>query len=137
MKGVFDMKKCYPIILTMLDDKSGYLVYVPDFDINTSGSDLADALEMARDAIELCGVTYEDQNMPVPEPSDINAVKCSDDELKLAVDVDFAAYRRMLDNRSVKKNCTIPSWLNEQAEKANINFSAVLQEALKQRLNIN
>ncbi|MBQ7784126.1 MAG: type II toxin-antitoxin system HicB family antitoxin [Oscillospiraceae bacterium] len=130
------MKKCYPIILTELDDKSGYLVYVPDFDINTSGSDLANALEMARDAIELCGITYEDNKEPVPAPSELKDVSCSPSEIKLAVDVDFAAYRRMLDNRSVKKNCTIPSWLNERAEQANINFSAVLQEALKQRLQI-
>lgn len=131
------MKTCYPIILTEFDDKNGYLVYVPDFDINTSGTDLANALEMARDAIELCGVTYEDKKIPVPVPSALNAVPCSENEIKLAVDVDFAAYRRMLDNRSVKKNCTIPSWLNEMAEQANINFSAVLQEALKQRLKIN
>lgn len=131
------MKTCYPIILTEFDDKSGYLVYVPDFDINTSGVDLANALEMARDAIELCGITCEDKKMPVPAPSELNAVSCSENEIKLAVDVDFAAYRRMLDNRSVKKNCTIPSWLNEMAEQANINFSAVLQEALKQRLQIN
>ena len=131
------MKTCYPIILTEFDDKSGYLVYVPDFDINTSGVDLANALEMARDAIELCGITYEDKKMPVPAPSELNVVSCSENEIKLAVDVDFAAYRRMLDNRSVKKNCTIPSWLNEMAEQANINFSAVLQEALKQRLQIN
>lgn len=131
------MKTCYPIILTEFDDKSGYLVYVPDFDINTSGVDLANALEMARDAIELCGITYEDKKMPVPAPSELNVVSCSENEIKLVVDVDFAAYRRMLDNRSVKKNCTIPSWLNEMAEQANINFSAVLQEALKQRLQIN
>ena len=92
---------------------------------------------MARDAIELCGIGYEDNNQAIPEPSELNSVQCSPSEIKLAVDVDFAAYRRMIDNRSVKKNCTIPSWLNERAEKANINFSAVLQEALKQRLQIN
>lgn len=131
------MKKCYPILLTEFDDKSGYLVYVPDFDINTSGTDLANALEMARDAIELCGITYEDQKRPVPEPSPLGSVECGANEIRLAVDVDFAAYRRSLDNRSVKKNCTIPSWLNERAEQANINFSAVLQEALKQKLQIN
>ena len=131
------MKKCYPIILSELDNKGGYLVYVPDFDINTSGTDLANALEMARDAIELCGITYEDKKMEIPVPSDLKTISCKSDEIKLAVDVDFEAYRRMLDNRSVKKNCTIPSWLNEKAEQANINFSAVLQSALKERLHIN
>ncbi len=133
------MKNCYPIILTHYDDESGsgYLVYVPDFDINTNGTNLTDALYMARDAISLMGVSYEDNNEPIPEPSNLGAVECKADEIKTLVDVDFAAYRRMLDNRSVKKNCTIPSWLNVMAEKNGINFSAVLQEALKERLNVN
>lgn len=52
------------------------------------------------------------------------------------VDVDFAEYRRQNDMRAVKKNCTIPSWLNAAAEKAGVNFSAVLQAALKRELNI-
>lgn len=131
------MKTCYPIILTPLENNSGYLVHVPDFDIDTHGTDLANALDMARDAIELYGVSCEDHGEHIPVPSDLASVLCEGDEFKLAVDVDFEAYRRILDNRSVKKNCTIPSWLNEKAEKANINFSAVLQEALKQRLQIN
>ena len=52
------------------------------------------------------------------------------------VDVDFAEYRRQNDMRAVKKNCTIPSRLNAAAEKAGVNFSAVLQAALKRELNI-
>ncbi len=133
------MKTCYPIILTPCNDESGtgYLVYIPDFDNNTFGSTAAEAMDMARDAINLVGVSRQDNNLPIPEPSELSAIKCGKDEMKILVDVDFDAYRRMLDNRSVKKNCTIPSWLNEKAEQANINFSAVLQEALKQRLQIN
>jgi hypothetical protein len=52
------------------------------------------------------------------------------------VDVDFAEYRRRNDLRTVKKNCTIPSWLNYEAEKAGVNFSTILQAALKQELHI-
>ena len=52
------------------------------------------------------------------------------------VDVDFAEYRRKNDMRVVKKNCTIPSWLNFEAERAGVNFSAVLQAALKNELHI-
>ena len=52
------------------------------------------------------------------------------------MDVDFDAYRKMLENRTVRKNCTIPSWLNEKAEQAGINFSAVLQKGLKEELNL-
>ena len=130
------MKTCYPIILTPLENNDGYLVHVPDFDIDTHGTDLANALEMAKDAIELYGISCEDHNEPIPAPSSLDSVSCEGNEFKLAVNADFAAYRRMLDNRSVKKNCTIPSWLNEKAEQANINFSAVLQSALKEQLHI-
>ncbi len=129
------MKYCYPITLTELKD-GGYLVYVPDMEINTTGTDLSNALEMAKDAIELCGIGYEDEKLPIPKPSPISSVKAKKGEILLAVNVDFEAYRRMLDNRSVKKNCTLPSWLNDQAEKANINFSALLQQAIKEKLGI-
>ncbi|MDE7229003.1 MAG: type II toxin-antitoxin system HicB family antitoxin [Oscillospiraceae bacterium] len=129
------MKTCYPIILTEMDE-GGYLVYVPDMQINTTGSDISNALEMAKDAIELCGVGYEDEKLPIPQPSELSAVKTKKGELLLAVNVDFEAYRRMLDNRSVKKNCTLPSWMNERAEKAGLNFSAALQRAIREELGI-
>lgn len=129
------MKACYPIILTKMDE-GGYLVYVPDMQINTTGTDIGNALEMAKDAIELCGIGYEDEKLPIPEPSTLSEIKAKKGEIVLAVNVDFEAYRRMLDNRSVKKNCTIPSWLNDRAEKAHINFSASLQRALKEDLGI-
>lgn len=131
------MKICYPVILTKCEDGSGYLVTIPDFDNNTFGGTIPEAIEMARDAINLLGVTYEDKKWELPEPSDLAALHCESNEIKTLVDADPDAYRRMLDNRSVKKNCTIPSWLNEKAEQANINFSAVLQSALKEQLHIN
>lgn len=130
------MKYCYPIVLSKCDDGSGYLVTIPDFNNNTFGESISEAIEMARDAISVLGLSYEDNGEQLPTPSDLNSVECDSGDTKTLVDVDLAAYRRMLDNRSVKKNCTIPSWLNEKAEAANINFSAVLQEALKAKLQI-
>ena len=94
-------------------------------------------MEMARDAINVVGISRQDNKLPIPEPSAFESIECADGDFKILVDVDFEAYRRMIDNRSVKKNCTIPSWLNEMAEKANINFSAVLQTALKEQLHLN
>ena len=52
------MKAVYPVVFTKLDN--GYTAYVPDFDINTQGDDLAEAIEMARDAIGLMGIDMED-----------------------------------------------------------------------------
>ena len=128
------MKNSYPIVL--MPDKTGFCVYIVDFDSNTEGENLTDAIEMARDAIGLLGIDMEDDGKTLPTPSDISAITLNDGEIATLVDVDFTEYRRKNDMRSVKKNCTIPSWLNAEAEKAHINFSAVLQEALRQRLNL-
>ena len=52
------------------------------------------------------------------------------------VDVDFVEYRRKVDNKAVKKNCTIPYWMNVEAEKAGINYSKLLQDAIMSVLGI-
>lgn len=127
------MKAVYSIILTPCE--TGYFVTVPDLNINTQGTDLINAIEMARDAICLWGVTQEDLGKEIPTPSK----KIPDhkkDEISTLVDVDFTAYRKAIDNRAVKKTLSIPSWLNVEAEKAGINFSRVLQDALMQQLHI-
>ena len=61
---------------------------------------------------------------------------CEPNEVATLVDIDFDAYRRANDMRAVRKNCTIPSWLNEAAEAAHLNFSSALAAGLKQQLNI-
>lgn len=128
------MKKAYPIILT--PDSGGYVVYIPDFNANTQGNDLAEAIEMARDAIGIMGIDMEDDKKALPEPSSTANFKVNENELVSLVDVDFSEYRRKNEMKVVKKNCTLPSWLCYEAEKANINFSQVLQSALKKELNI-
>ncbi len=128
------MKNTYAIVLT--PDDTGYSVYIPDFDIGTQGENLTEAIEMARDAIGMMGIDMEDDKEEIPMPSDISEIKLEDGEIKTLVDVDFAEYRRQNDMRMVKKNCTLPSWLNARAEKAGINFSAVLQNALKVELGV-
>lgn len=127
------MKKVYPIILTPAN--KGYVVFVPDLQINTEGDDLADAMFMARDAIGLWGIAEQDAGRKIPEPSK----KYPDhkpDEIATMVDIDFNAYRRANDMRTVRKNVTVPSWLNDMAEKQGVNFSQVLQDGLKERLNV-
>ena len=128
------MKKVYPVVLTPAD--TGYVVYVPDLEINTEGKDLADAIYMARDAIGLWGITEEDMGRSIPDPSS-QLPNPTGDEIVTLVDIDFDAYRRANDNRTIRKNLTIPSWLNVEAEKAGVNFSQILQEALKNHLGIN
>lgn len=129
------MKNSYPIIL--MPDKFGYIVYIPDFNINSEGDTLTEAIEMASDAIGIIGIDMEDNDESLPSPTAISKVKTdSAADIVTLVDVDFAEYRRKNDMRTVKKNCTIPSWLNFEAEKAGVNFSAILTAALKSELNI-
>ena len=129
------MKKAYPVILSR--GEKFIVAYVPDFEINTQGADIADAIEMARDAIGVVGIDMEDDGEPLPEPTVVSAVKAdSAVDIVTLVDVDFGEYRRKNDMRAVKKNCTIPSWLNFEAEKAGVNFSAILTAALKSELKI-
>ena len=129
------MKKAYPVILSR--GEKFIVAYVPDFEINTQGADIADAIEMARDAIGVVGIDMEDDGGSLPEPTTVSEVKAdSAADIVTLVDVDFGEYRRKNDMRAVKKNCTIPSWLNFEAEKAGVNFSAILTAALKSELKI-
>ena len=129
------MKKAYPVILTK--GEKYVVAYIPDFDINTQGADVAEAIEMARDAIGIVGIDMEDDGEAIPEPSEVSAIKAdSASGIVTLVDVDFKEYRRKNDLRAVKKNCTIPSWLNAEAERAGVNFSAILTAALKSELKI-
>lgn len=129
------MKKAYPIILSQ--GEKFIVVYIPDFEINTQGENIAEAIEMARDAIGIVGIDMEDDGTSLPEPTEISKIKTnSKTDIITLVDVDFSEYRKKNDLRAVKKNCTIPSWLNFEAEKAGVNFSAILTAALKKELKI-
>lgn len=138
------MKNIYPVIFTPLnDEKDTVLVEVPDLGILTEGYGMVDAVYMARDAIGLKGITREDEGKDIPNPSALNDI----DVLKgtfaedgkgyvSLVDIDFVEYRRRVDNKTVRRNVTLPNWLNQEAEKAHINVSRVLQEALMAKLNV-
>lgn len=129
------MKEAYPIVISPTDE--GYIVYIPDFDINTEGNSLTDAIEMARDAIGLMGIVMEDDKEVIPAPSEMSAVtKETKNDIVTLVDVDFTEYRKQNDMRAVRRNVTLPSWLDYEARKSGLNVSALLQKALKQELHI-
>lgn len=129
------MKNSYPIVLT--PDKVGYVVYIPDFNINTEGDTLTEAIEMARDAIGLMGIDMEDDKKVLPTPSEMNTVtKETENDIVTLVDVDFTEYRKQNDMRTVRRNVTLPSWLDFEATKSGVNVSAILQRALKQELHL-
>ena len=80
------MKEVYPVILT--PDNEMFLVNVPDFDIMTQGTDLANALEMARDAICITAVDMQDENKTLPMPSAISSINAEGDSIVTLVAVE-------------------------------------------------
>lgn len=129
------MKAAYPIVMSK--GKEHVIVFVPDFNINTQGTDYADAMEMARDAIGIMGIDMEDKKETIPFPSVLASVKKkTKTDIVTLVDVDFAEYRRKNDMRTVRRNVSLPAWLNVKADKAGVNVSAILQAALKTELRI-
>lgn len=128
------MKYVYPAIFTPLASGE-YDVRVPDLPgCITCGKDIADAIEMAQDAISMWLSDAEDNQEVIPSPSETITVESPKFINFIVADTDI--YRRENDNRAVKKTLSIPSWLNSKAEKAGINFSQTLQNALKNQLNI-
>lgn len=135
------MKKAYPVIFTQAEDV--ILVEVPDLSILTEGKDLSDAIEMARDAIGLAGISREDHGEVIPDASLISQIDIKNGTFAEEgvgfisfVDADFDIYRRKVDNRVVRTNVTLPNWLKQEADKADINVSKVLQEALMSKLGV-
>ena len=135
----------YPVIFTaMHDKKETYLVYIPDLDGMTEGRGLKDSIRMARDYM---GCTlYQKKDEIIPKARMLSEVKSNmspfykkekeKDSFVSLVDFDLDAYRKMMNKKSVRRNVSIPAWLDQAAEEAHINVSRVLQEALMEKLNL-
>ena len=126
-------------------DDSGYSVVFPDLNwLATSGSNEAEAMEMAVDC--LAGYLYmlqrDGDQMPVPSSmKNVSLEKIANDldadmegAFVTMVSVDVTEYAREHFERSVRKTLTIPAWLNKAAQEKHINFSQTLQEALLAKL---
>ena len=126
----------YPAVFTPCIEKEGYTVEVPDLPgCVTEGKDLVDAIEMGVDAASgwVLGELEEGNNIPAPSLRKEN-IKLEDPESFVSMLVlDMDAYAEKYGDKTVRKNITIPAWLNTYGEKNNINFSRVLQDALLKR----
>ncbi|MBS3994412.1 MAG: type II toxin-antitoxin system HicB family antitoxin [Alkaliphilus sp.] len=130
------MKYIYPVIFRPAEN-GYYAINVPNLPgCLTQGKSLQDAFDMVQDAIALWICDAEDNNESIPSPSNIHEIVRDEVEFVSLISVDTTEYRAVIDNKAVKKTLTIPSWLNRAAEKQHLNFSQILQEALKERLHI-
>jgi predicted RNase H-like HicB family nuclease len=127
------MKYVYPALLFNDEGKVG--VEIPDLPgCFTFGENMADALLMAKDAVEMWLWDAENNNENIPIASEALTIPENMTFSLIAADTDD--YRKANDTRSIKKTLSIPAWLNYRAEQRNAPFSQLLQEALKSYLGM-
>jgi len=125
----------YPCVFIYKDD--GISIYFPDLDGCVSfGENEQEAFYNAKEALTLHLYGMEQDNEPIPEPSMIKNVTLDENEQAMFIEAFMPAFRAKQANKFVKKTLTIPEWLNIIAEKEGVNFSQVLQAALKERLHV-
>ena len=130
------MKYVYPAVFTP-EENDLYSVDFPDLhNCFTSGKGLAEALEMAQDVLCMTLYDLEEAKQPVPQPSALSEIEHEEDEFVSLVSCDTLTYRKLHARTAVKKTLSIPAWLYTIAEEEGVNFSAVLQEALKAKLHV-
>ena len=126
-------KYAYPAVFTLEEDGT-YSIIFPDLEgCYTCGDSLE---EMAEDALALTLYGYEKEGREIPKASVPTAITVSENEFVNFIACDTMAYRKMYNNKAVKKTLTIPEWLNEAATSMGLNFSQVLQEALISKIQI-
>lgn len=126
-------KYVYPAIFTKED--VGFSISFPDIKgCNTCGVDLADGIEMANDALALMLYDYEEDHRDIPAASDLSTLSVPSGSFASLISCDTMVYRKRNNTRAVKKTLSIPEWLNEAANEKGLNFSQVLQDALKAEL---
>ena len=141
------MLSIYPAIF--FHEKNGhYSVVFPDLNhLSTCGDTMQEAMEMAVDCLAgyLHSEKLDGNDIPNPTPMDKVDIHCEDDEdddygeddrFISMVSVDVEEYARTHFDKAVRKSLTIPKWLNDIAVSRKVNFSKVLQRALRQELNI-
>jgi len=130
------MKYAYTAVFS--PEENGLLsVNFPDLQgCYTSGDNMPDAVYMAQDVLCLTLYDLEQDKKPIPKPSKPLDVKTTGEQFTSVIAVDTETYRRFYENKSIKKTLTIPMWLNERAERAGLNFSQLLQTALKEHLQV-
>lgn len=132
------MKKDVRIYPALLSEDGKYVcVRFPDLPgCNTFGEGYADAIASARDALGGHLLCMEEDNDPIPTPTPVSGLKPEKGEVAVLIDVRMDILREEEANKSVSKNVTLPSWLNQLAMESKINFSNTLQEALREKLGV-
>ncbi len=126
----------YPAIFTYEEGQEIAITF-PDFEVATSGENDDDALLSARECLGITIYGLEEDNESIPEPSALSSIEVNKNERAVLIDVFMPSIRMANVNKSINRTVTLPAWLNSAALENNLNFSQVLQDALKERLGVN
>ncbi len=124
----------YPAIFTYDEDDKCFIVDFIDLKgCSTFGTSVDEAYLMAQDAM---GLYLSDIDCYPNATIPFNHIKLKNNQFISLVEIDLMEYRKKYNNIAIKKTLTIPTWLNTLAEKNDINFSQLLQKALKEELHL-
>ncbi|MEG1287594.1 MAG: type II toxin-antitoxin system HicB family antitoxin [Clostridium sp.] len=125
----------FPAIFSFNED--GISIEFPDLPgCLTCGSTIEEATKNAKQCMGLHLYGMEQDVDLIPEPTPVNKIDHTEDEIFMLIEIYMPLHREAIENQSVKKTLTIPRWLNNLAEQNSINFSQVLQMALKDKLHL-
>ena len=126
---------CFPAVFSY-EEGQEIAVFFPDLDVATSGMNDDDALLSARELLGCVLYGLEEDEEEIPTPTPLADVQVEDNERSVLIDVYMPSIRLARVNRSVNRTVTLPAWLNAAALERNVNFSQVLQDALKELLGL-
>ena len=129
------MKLYYPAVFSK--DESGFSITFPDIpEAITQGDSFENAISMAKECLGLCLDTRIKNKEELPNYSESSKIKLEKDEFFIMIEYDSLEFEKKYNCHAIRKNVTIPAWLNKIAEEENINFSNVLQNALIEKLKL-
>ena len=130
------MKYVYPALFHLEDDGIFFISF-PDLDgCFTQGASIAEGMDMAADALNLMLWHMEEEHMTIPAPSSLHEIQAENGDFVTLIGADTLAYRKQHDTKAVRKNLSIPRWLDTLATERNVNFSNILQNALMRELGV-
>lgn len=125
----------YPAVFTYEQDQDIAVVF-PDLNVATSGENEEEALLSARELLGCVLYGLEEDREPIPEPTSLEKIQPKENERVVLIDVYMPTIRMAQVNKAVNRTVTLPAWLNAAAMEKGINFSQVLQDALKTTLHV-
>ena len=135
MKNKLPDRYYYPAVFTYEDGKEISVVFY-DIELATSGENDEDAFNSAREALGDRLAMMEEENMEIPAPTPLHTIKLQENQTVALIDVYMPSIRYENETKSVNRTVTLPAWLNAKAMELNVNFSQVLQDALKEKVKM-